>query len=255
MKKLSVRYWLTLVFVLCGASQVWSQSEAECKSLVARAYNKLNAYGKLPDENQMCVLEYGQHTTMRDSSVYRNSTIVVKMKANKDKVWYDNGEIELFQDRTTSVVILRNREIMYLRDSDSRSEQEQKVLLQKMTNNNDTLLSTATVEKCVVHKEGSRKIQSITLLPDPRIQKTTQVQRLIYTIDVADEIIRSIQTDYTAESKIAAITMDFHVATCDEQGEPFETSVYERFFDSRNKLEEPYQHYKLTDIRVRKDPE
>lgn len=218
------------------------------KALVERAYEKLNAYGKLPEDGQMYHLEYSQHTLMRDSSKYRNSTVVVKMKASNNKVWYSNGDMELFQDETHSVVILRDRKMVYLRDSDLRSAESKKQMLAQLTRNNDTLFALATAGQYRDVVQDGRKVRVIPMVMAERVRKVTGVQQMVYTIDMQSETVLSIRTEYTQESKIAAVELVF-LLNESKWEQPFQTAVYSRFFAGK-KLKEPLQAYKLVDVRA-----
>lgn len=232
--------------------QAQAGQNEDCKNLVRRAYDKLNAHGKLPEDGQMYHLEYSQKTFMRDSSKYRNSTVLVKMKASNNKVWYDNGDTELFQDETHSVVILRNRNTVYLRDSDLRSPEDKKRTLAQLTRNNDTLFATASVGQCSDAVQAGKKVRIVSMVMAERVRKATSVQRMVYTIDIQSETVLSLRTEYTQESKIVAIEMVFLLSESSKTEQPFASAVYSRFFAGK-KLKEPLQAYKLVDVRAERN--
>lgn len=235
---------------LCVVAQAQAGNDDDCKALVRRVYDKLNAYGKLPEDGQMYHLEYSQQTLMRDSSKYRNSTVVVKMKASNNKVWYSTDNMELFQDETHSVVILRNNKTVYLRDSDLRSAEGKKQTLAQLTRNNDTLFATASVGQCRDAVQAGRKVRIVTMVMAEKVRAVTGVQHMVYTIDMQSETVLSLRTEYAKESKIAAVEMTFLLNERKNE-QPFQTDVYPRFFTG-TKLKEPLQAYKLVDVRAKR---
>jgi len=253
---MNLRLFLKIIVLsLSGILAVQSNMTAQvsCKLLLQQACRNLNNNGKLPENDKIWTLEYSVQTIMRDSSKYKNANARIHIKVSADKLWYDNGEAELFQDRTTSVVMIHDRKILYLRDSDFYNSESSEKLMQQMLNHGDSLIAHSSVEKCESIVQNGIPVKKIVLLVSKVLQQKTTIQRMVYVIDEESGTIRSTRVEYIPESKIEAMETVFNSIEYNVDGEPFDSDVYPLFFNDDNELKDLYKQYRLVDVRAKEN--
>jgi hypothetical protein len=240
-KHIAAFFFLYLSTIICHAQD----DAAASLQLVKEIFRKSNGT-ELPVGEEVYFFDYQVKTIMNNKDI-RPSLTQVKMYVDKDKSILRSAQMEVYQDKQYSFMVLPTKKAIYWGDSqlgtvNKNQNQEMSVLQEK-------IFEMCKVKSSAVSSAEGKYNKEIFLEPSDEFRKKIPVASVKFLINTKTKSIYKTIINYLPGNNIASIEITYTTVDYNYKSPVFIGSVKSKFFNSNGALLSSYKGYEVTDIR------
>lgn len=229
-----------IVIVFLNSMSIYAQED--CLGLLKGMLKKMS----VRDGNTSCFIDY-QVRSKPSRKGMPESTLRVKMKADDDQVEVISSEVEAYQDKQYSFMVIPSRKAIYWGDSqlNNTDSSDRNELLQLQTK----ALERCTIKSCKEVNSNSNYDKEIILAPDEKIRTGSGIKSISYFINTKKNTLYKTLFTYS-KGKLEYAELTFFSI---EYGKSMRSyPVKSKFLTAQGKLLSKYAGYGLVDVRAKR---
>lgn len=240
---------LVLLLLTIGATTAgMAQSNNEdCLAAVREAYG---AFRGLSTSTVTCRARYTVRTVSTTNGKTRTNVSTLSMTANRERMHAVSETMEIYQDLTSSFVVLPDSRTIYISDPVSDSVRDQRAVNVALLQ--DSVLAHAYVVECSeVTDRTLGADRRVVLGVPPGMMRSLGLERVTLLMNSARNSIQRITIQYR-ERSVSSVEVTVHSIDCGGGTGELDRPVTSLIYSKPGTLAPRYKGYTVIDMRNRK---